>query len=104
MPSYAHLAATSVDLAGAAGKVRAMRAVGVPYTPDQIAAAEGDARAQAAELVADLAAQGVTARADSELVALTAYLQRLGRAATPPPPSPRPGGMPVTLAEPPRAK
>jgi cytochrome c oxidase cbb3-type subunit I/II len=103
MPSYAHLAATSVDLAGTAGKVRAMRAVGVPYTPDQIAAAEGDARAQAAEIVADLAGQGVTARAGSELVALTAYLQRLGRVAAPPAP-PQPGGMPVTLAEPPRAK
>ncbi len=96
MPSYAHLAHDRVDFAETPAKLRAMRSVGVPYTAEQIATASEDASRAAATLANGLSAQaGVRLcgedeggdcdlRPDSQLVALVAYLQRLGRV---PPPS-----------------
>jgi cytochrome c oxidase accessory protein FixG len=40
MPPYPHLAGYRVDLDGTAAKMRAMRTVGVPYTTDEIHAAD----------------------------------------------------------------
>jgi cytochrome c oxidase cbb3-type subunit I/II len=71
-----------------------MRTVGVPYKPEQIATAARDARAAGVALASALKAEGgVGVAADSELIALVSYLQRLGRA---PAPVPAPG----TQAEP----
>jgi len=78
MPSYAHLASERVDLSSTAAKLRAMRMVGVPYTDAQIANAQSDARHAADAIVRDLRENGATAAPDSQLVALIAYLQRLG--------------------------
>ncbi len=81
MPSYAHLGSTRVDLDGTANKLRTMQALGVPYDADDIGSAADDARAQAAEIVEDLRVSGDVSDADrdSRLVAVIAYLQRLGR-------------------------
>jgi len=79
MPSYAHLAQNRVDLATTANKLRALQAVGVPYTTRQIASAEADARRAGTEIATDLHGNGAEVAADSELVAVIAYLQRLGR-------------------------
>ena len=80
MPSYEHLTTASVDYASTADKMRALRTAGVPYRPEQIQTAEQDASAAAQAIVQDLEKEGVKgARADSELVALIAYLQRLGK-------------------------
>jgi len=95
MPSYAHLEQGRVDLADVEGKLRAMRSLGVPYAPEEIASARKDAEKQAAEIVADLEAQGVAANPSSSLVALTAYLQRIGK--PPPPPAPAAPAVPVTM-------
>ena len=62
MPAYAWLAQEKVDAAGTAGKMRALRHVGVPYTDAEIEAA--------AEAVRD----------KTEMEALIAYLQGLGLA------------------------
>jgi cytochrome c oxidase cbb3-type subunit I/II len=89
MPQYAHLAENKVDFTKSADKMRAMRAVGVPYTPKQIAAGAEDARIQAEEIAAELAQGGEKNVApDSELVALISYLQRLGKPGAPPPENP----------------
>jgi cytochrome c oxidase cbb3-type subunit I/II len=79
MPPYPSLATTPIDFENTADKLAAMQAVGVPYTDRQVNGARADARRQAAEIIRDLHEQGVTARPDSEIVALIAYLQRLGR-------------------------
>jgi cytochrome c oxidase cbb3-type subunit I/II len=79
MPPYAQLATAKLDASTTADKMRAMRAVGVPYTPEEIGAGDADAKAQAAEIVADLKQNGVDAAPDTELVALISFLQRLGR-------------------------
>jgi cytochrome c oxidase cbb3-type subunit I/II len=84
MPSYHWLAEDKVDLVDTAGKLKAMKALGVPYTDEQIAQAVDDYRRQATEIVDALIEQGeITAaeredKIDVQLIALIAYLQRLG--------------------------
>jgi cytochrome c oxidase cbb3-type subunit I/II len=56
-----------------------MQKLGVPYTNGDIDGAEASERAQADAVVTDLASQGVAVVWDSEMVAMIAYLQRLGR-------------------------
>ncbi|MGL4636122.1 MAG: cytochrome-c oxidase, cbb3-type subunit II [Beijerinckiaceae bacterium] len=46
MPSYAHLAEQELNLAAAAQHMRANRAIGVPYTPEQIEKASADIKTQ----------------------------------------------------------
>ncbi|MDP3276183.1 MAG: cytochrome-c oxidase, cbb3-type subunit I [Deltaproteobacteria bacterium] len=78
MPAYGHLARNTVNFANIASSMRALRTVGVPYQQAQIDRAQSDANLQANAIVADLREQGAEAAPTSELVALIAYLQRLG--------------------------
>jgi len=80
MPPYAFLNDARIDADGTAAKMRGMRTVGVPYTAPQIATSAADQRAQAAVIAANLAEQGQAGVApDSEMVAVIAYLQRVGK-------------------------
>ncbi|MGO9834760.1 MAG: cytochrome-c oxidase, cbb3-type subunit I [Polyangiaceae bacterium] len=80
MPPYPTLATAHVDVARTEDKLRALRSVGVPYEPNQIQAARSDEEAQGAEIAKTLRDEGVgSADPQSEIVALTAYLQRLGK-------------------------
>lgn len=79
MPPYAFLADAKVPFDETASKLRAMRAVGVPYAPEQMQRAASDAREQADVIAQDLAANGAKVDRDAELVALIAFVQRLGR-------------------------
>jgi cytochrome c oxidase cbb3-type subunit I/II len=88
MPPYAFLAHAPVDFGRTPAKVHAMRSLGVPYAEAEVDGAAGLARAQAAEIARDLRANGAEADESSELVALVAYLQRLGGPAAPPAPGP----------------
>ncbi|MBL8714848.1 MAG: cytochrome-c oxidase, cbb3-type subunit I [Myxococcales bacterium] len=94
MPSYTHLPTATVDFAGTKEKVYAMKTLGVPYSDAQINGAQASAQAQAAEIVADLKGAGIAANPNCQLVALTAFLQRLGK---PPTPKPAPTTLPVTV-------
>jgi cytochrome c oxidase cbb3-type subunit I/II len=86
MPPYLHMATNAVDYSTSSDKLRAMRAVGVPYSPEQIAYAATDAKAQGEEIAAELTKAGeVNVKPDSELVALISYLQRLGKPGIAPP-------------------
>jgi cytochrome c oxidase cbb3-type subunit II len=62
MPGYPWLATSQVDATGTAGKMKALRMVGVPYTDEQIAGAQAEVDGK------------------SEQDALVAYLQGLGLA------------------------
>jgi cytochrome c oxidase cbb3-type subunit I/II len=79
MPGYAWLATDAIDPKLAPKKLALMQKLGVPYDNAAIDAALADQRAQADALVADLKAAGVEVAWDREVVALIAYLQRLGR-------------------------
>ena len=59
--------------------MRALRTVGVPYTDGEIETAVGTMQTQARAIAAEVESQqGPTGLADKEIIALTAYLQRLG--------------------------
>jgi cytochrome c oxidase cbb3-type subunit I/II len=90
MPPYPHLATETIDFAETSSKLRAMRAVGVPYDAADIQTAEQNAYAAASGIAAGLAeeagvnvceepGEGCDLIVNSRLVALISYLQRLGR-------------------------
>jgi cytochrome c oxidase cbb3-type subunit I/II len=78
MPAYPWLAERVLNTDDLPAKIRAMQKLGVPYVQgyDEIALEEFQAQAQ---MVADdLKTAGVDIDPNTELVALIAYLQRLG--------------------------
>lgn len=79
MPSYSFLARQNIDSALLDKRLALMRKLGVPYTSEEVETAALLARRQADTIVQDLAKNGVTLSWDSEIVALIAYLQKLGR-------------------------
>jgi cytochrome c oxidase cbb3-type subunit I/II len=79
MPPYKFLATSSVDLEKTRFKMRGLSKVGVPYTQADIDGSVENSREQGKAIAEDLKANGVTVAADSEMVALVAYLQRLGK-------------------------
>ncbi|MFT5355301.1 MAG: cytochrome c oxidase cbb3-type subunit I/II [Polyangiales bacterium] len=95
MPPYEHLTDNIVDFDQTETKLRAMRLVVVPYTPEGIATAAADGRAQAHAMAVEIAEEGgieVCAEGqsddcglqpESQMVALIAYLQRLGQPGSP---------------------
>ncbi|MFN8179341.1 MAG: cytochrome-c oxidase, cbb3-type subunit I [bacterium] len=83
MPNYPWLKKGTIDFGRLPVKIKAMQTLGVPYTDAQIRTAPEVARSQAALIHADLAAQGVNVRNEAEILALIAYLQRLGRGPQP---------------------
>jgi len=79
MPTYAHLQRNTLDFDGIQAKVDGMAMLGVPYG-DALTQAPAMARAQAQQLAVGIAAAGGPAdMQDREVVALIAYLQRLGK-------------------------
>ncbi|MCA9682706.1 MAG: cytochrome-c oxidase, cbb3-type subunit II, partial [Myxococcales bacterium] len=78
MPSYAHLAERPLDLSLARAKANVHGMFGAPYTEGEIGAAEALARMQADTIADGLVAQGAPDIRDRKMVALIAYLQRLG--------------------------
>jgi len=81
MPEYPWLYERDMDLSLASKKLRVMQKMGVPYTNEEIDNAKQSAKTQAATIAADLEKNGVKMEAkagEKEIVALIAYLQRLG--------------------------
>jgi len=79
MPTYAHLQTKPIDFEQIQSRVDAMVMLGVPYG-DAVNNAPAMAREQAQTIAAGIESQGGPAGlADREIVALVAYLQRLGR-------------------------
>ncbi|MEO0480296.1 MAG: cytochrome-c oxidase, cbb3-type subunit I [Planctomycetota bacterium] len=79
MPAYPWLLTDRADVDLVTTKLEAMQSLGVPYTDEQVASADADYKEQAEKHVQNLADAAKTAAWDSEIVALIAYLQRLGQ-------------------------
>ncbi len=79
MPSYPWLLDDKVDVASTVGKIKAMQRLGVPYPEGYDKQAASDMEKQANEIAASLKKDGIDTKADKEIVALIAYLQRLGK-------------------------
>jgi cytochrome c oxidase cbb3-type subunit I/II len=79
MPPFPWLAEQTYDINEIPTKIRAMQTLGVPYPDGFDQQAPDDARKQAAQIVATLKESDITIAPDKKLVALIAYLQRLGK-------------------------
>jgi len=79
MPNYPWLYTDKYDPADIQASLTALSKVGVPYSAADIAAAPAAMDAQAREITGRLADQKITADPDREIIALIAYLQRLGK-------------------------
>ncbi len=79
MPPYPWLLERKIDPSDVAKSVRALQKLGTPYAGEITAeTVEASLRGQGQEIVARLAQAGIEAEWDDEIVAMIAYLQRLG--------------------------
>jgi len=79
MPQYSFLLDAELDTTSTSGKIRAMQTLGVPYPVGFDKIANKELIKQADEITASLKKDGIETLNDREIVALIAYLQRLGR-------------------------
>lgn len=78
MPAYGVLYEQSLNTSQTQDKLNAMKKLGVPYDDAQIKNAVTDLTKQSKEIQARLAEEKIKVGADKEIIALIAYLQRLG--------------------------
>ncbi len=78
MPAYTWMYDSKIDEASTEGKIITLQKLGVPYPPGYERQAGADLRAQAEKIAGGLKGLGLPADADREIIALIAYLQRLG--------------------------
>ncbi len=80
MPPYPWLHDARIDVSDITASVRALQKVGTPYSDQDVAGVEQSLRTQGQQVVSALADAGLQSEWDTEIVALIAYLQRLGSA------------------------
>lgn len=78
MPPYPWLIAQKLDVSQTPAKIRAMQTLGVPYRENFDAVAVAKLNAQAETIAEDLKQNNIQVKSDREIIALIAYLQRLG--------------------------
>jgi len=79
MPAYPWMLTTPLDFSSIPVVMRAHQILGVPYTDDEIAGGIASAAEQAAAIATEVVTQGGPENLeDKQIVALVAYLQRLG--------------------------
>ena len=79
MPSYPWLLKNRLDTSLTKKKMKVLKQLGTPYSQEEIDGAKDALQKQAEEIVGRLRAEKVEdAQADTEIVALIAYLQKLG--------------------------
>jgi cytochrome c oxidase cbb3-type subunit I/II len=87
MPAFPWLLTVDLDFDEVPRSMRANRAVGVPYSDEEIAGGETAAHEQAQAIADEIVIQGgPEGLADKQIVAIIAYLQRLGTDITKPEP------------------
>lgn len=80
MPNYPWLALHDVDFMSLRKKLSSLKALGVPYTDEVVANGDGIAQEEAKVIAKELAENGAPAGLEkTEMVALIAYLQSLGK-------------------------
>jgi cytochrome c oxidase cbb3-type subunit I/II len=79
MPQYPWLLTQTLDTSTTTAKINALRSVGVPYEDGYEKFANQDLVKQANEIADDLINNGVPAEWNTDVIALIAYLQRLGK-------------------------
>ena len=78
MPEYSWLISQKLDTSTTAAKIRAMQTIGVPYPAGYDKIANQDLVKQAKGIADNLATDHIKVNSNKEIVAIIAYLQRLG--------------------------
>ena len=78
MPAYPWLFERALDTSLTVAKISAMRKLGVPYPEGYEKRAVADLQIQQRKIAASLKASNIEVKDDKEIIALIAYLQRLG--------------------------
>lgn len=78
MPPYPWLFDDQLDVSSTVAKIKAMKRLGVPYPENYEHMAAADMETQAKQITGSLEKDGISILPDREVVALIAYLQRLG--------------------------
>ncbi|MBF9254158.1 cytochrome-c oxidase, cbb3-type subunit I [Pontibacter sp. 172403-2] len=78
MPPYPWLFEKDIDMSTTEPKMKVMQKLGVPYSDADIANGNKELLAQANQITAQLNKEGLEVKPAREIVALIAYLQRLG--------------------------
>jgi len=78
MPKYPWLADNDINIEKTPAKIRVMQQLGVPYPEGYDLKANDDLKAQAEAIASGLKSQGIDVSATKEIIALIAYIQRLG--------------------------
>jgi cytochrome c oxidase cbb3-type subunit I/II len=78
MPPYEWLSTQLLDTTTTVSKINAMRTLGVPYAEGYEHQANADLDEQAKAIALDLNKNNIKVKSDTEIIALIAYLQRLG--------------------------
>jgi len=78
MPSYQWLISQKLDTTTTESKIRAMQTLGVPYDEGFDKMANASLRKQADTIAKDLRQNNINVTSDKEIIAVIAYLQRLG--------------------------
>lgn len=79
MPAYGWLVEDRIDPEDVRKSVLALRRVGTPYTDADVAEVPAQLERQGTQIVENLRQAKITATWDAEIVAMIAYLQRLGK-------------------------
>jgi cytochrome c oxidase cbb3-type subunit I/II len=79
MPAYPWLFEQSIDLSQTSLKIKALRTIGVPYEEGYEAIANEELKIQARRISENLQLEGIEVAPETEIVAMIAYLQRLGK-------------------------
>jgi cytochrome c oxidase cbb3-type subunit I/II len=83
MPSYAFLLTNEVNLNEIPPKIRAMRTLGVPYQEGFDSSAVTSYMSEAQKIADELQTAGVAIKPTTEVIAVIAYLHKLGRDISP---------------------
>ncbi len=78
MPAFTWLYTQTIDTVTTSEKIHVMRELGVPYPKGYENQANADLARQANTITADLQKNGFQVKSNEEIIALIAYLQRLG--------------------------
>jgi cytochrome c oxidase cbb3-type subunit I/II len=78
MPTYPWLLRDKLDISHTARKISVMQGLGAPYEDGYDKKATDDLIRQAQQIAGGLKASGIEVDADKEIIALIAYIQRLG--------------------------
>jgi cytochrome c oxidase cbb3-type subunit I/II len=78
MPAYPFMLEKNLDTSNTAAKINAMRSLGVPYPKGYETQAVADLQEQAKGIAANLLTDSIRVSPNKEVIAIIAYMQRLG--------------------------